>query len=171
MRRARLRISCLSSPASGRKHGHRRSRAHRHHILQRLRRHLPQAVPGDDRQGMIFARKALGDAQHHSPIKQQSVLLGVLCAQSPAGWVQTAPGAASPSAGTAPAFHQRACHVHRRLPRPRPATPKMHETQMRPAAHHLIGRHRRIESSRQADRPFAQRYSQASPPTPGILRA
>src|SRR5262249_36494044 len=42
-------------------------------VLERLARHLTEALAGDDRAGALDAREAPGDALHHAPVEDRAV--------------------------------------------------------------------------------------------------
>ena len=79
------RISCLSSPASGRKTGIGDAAPTATMFCKRLRSHLAQAIARYDRLRVVFTRDAFCDPQHHAPIQQQPDMARARSARSRAG--------------------------------------------------------------------------------------
>ena len=130
------------------KHRHAHRVSHGRHIVQRLRGHLSQAVSGDDAQRAIGQRQAFRDAQHHAAIQQHAIRFRRLRHDLALDGFERHQLQLGRKLIRHQAPHQFARRVHRAFPRPRPAAPEMHEAQVRPALHHFVRRHRRIESAR-----------------------
>ena len=136
--------------------GHARLHRPCDHIVQRLRRHLSEAVsvtrarrarasPAPPQSAASFGDKAeCGSFGAHRTISRWIASNGH-AVQLRVKLVRDKPA------------HEIARHVQRRFARPRAGSVEMRKAQVCAAFHHLVGGHRRIVSRRKADTSFARR--------------
>ena len=96
---------------------------------------------------MFPARDALGDSQHHAAIEQQAIAFRRAAHDLPLDRFKRHQVEFRGELIRHQLLDQGARHVHRGFSGPRAAAPKVHESQMGAAPHHLISSDRRIESA------------------------
>ena len=149
MRRASARISCLSSPASGRKTGIGEAAPTATMFCRRLRSHLSQAIARYDRLGMVSPRNSLRNPQHHAPIQQKPILLGRAAHNLALNRFERDQVEPCRKLVRQEPFHQSPGHMHRGFAGLRSAAPEVNEIHVRATSHHLVSSHRGIKSARQ----------------------
>ena len=147
MRRAIAMISCLSSPASGRKTGMEDAAPTATMFCSVCEATWPRLSPAMMARARSRARDALGDSQHHAAIEQQAVAFRRGARNLPLNRFERNQVELRRELIRHQPLDQRARHVHRGFSRTRAAAPEVHETHVRAAPHHFVSGDRRIESA------------------------